>query len=131
MSLDTKGIVVTENKDVRDIAIRVLNAIKDVPCEPNFKGGFSNPNYSPILEYRPKENFFLIHFKDGDLKRMLWVFLECDSDYPDFGEKNIIMSFGCFGNSVGIMNRVLQEFKDLGKCYIQENDCDGIIKEIE
>jgi hypothetical protein len=125
MGIDTKGFVVTKNKDVRDIAQRVLKAIKDVPCE-KIHGGLCNPNQLvDDIEYSPKHNFFRVYFKDGELKRMLWVFLECDCDHLKYGENTISFSFGCHGNSVEIMKMVLDQFKDLGKCYIHENDCDG------
>lgn len=122
MSISTKGIVITENKDCKEIMSRIQAVIEKVPCEKVREFGPSK-NWSPTIEYRPKENFFKVHFFDGELKRIFWVFLECDCDNKQLAEKSLTFYFGCFGNSVEIMRNVLAAFKDFGPCYLQENDC--------
>jgi hypothetical protein len=128
MSTSTQGIVVTDNKDVKEIATRVRKVIVKVPCE-RINNGHTNPNAFPEIQYDPISNFLRFFFKDGELKRILWVFLECDCDNLKLGEKSISFSFGDFGNSVEIMKNVLNEFKDMGTCYIHE--CDAVGEPVE
>lgn len=121
----TCGIVDTKLKDVNRVSIRVLNAIKNVPCD-RINNGHTNPNMlANHVEYAPFNKFFKVYFKDGTLKRTLWVFLECDEDNKAYADSSISMSLGDYGSSVDIMKRVLDQFKDLGTCYLQETNLLG------
>jgi hypothetical protein len=125
MGCDTKGIIATNKKDVREIANALLEAIREIPANPDKDSIF---NGSPNLHvykvwYDPHGDFFTINFKDGDDKRTLWVFLDCDSDDKELCDSKIILSFGMWGNSESLMKKFLKALEHLGDTYFKLNDC--------
>lgn len=122
MGCDTKGFVITKNKDVREITLRTLKVVQSIQGNSEYPHT-KNANFFSTVDYRPEENFFKIDFKDGDDQRIIWVFLDCDCDLNKLGESGIIFSFGMWGNSLELMEKFLNAFQDMGDCYIQENDC--------
>ena len=125
MGCDTKGYVVTDNIDVREIGKRVLAVVRTIQGEAT-NTFVKNDNVFVKPEYDPEWNFYVFHFKDGDDQRMMYVHI----DTPDFeechgelGKRGIIFSMGMWGNSVELIEKFLNAFQDMGACYIQENDC--------
>ncbi len=68
------------------------------------------------------EDLFYLMVKDGDRLRNLAVFLDPTIAERDYGINGILLSLGCWGNSLGIMMHFLEEFGG----FIDENDCDDI-----
>ncbi|MES2731747.1 MAG: hypothetical protein V4714_08365 [Bacteroidota bacterium] len=65
------------------------------------------------------DELFILVFKDGEAYRTLWVFFnECAKN--DYHIDGILLTLGCWGNSVPIMKSLLNEFGG----YLDENDCD-------
>lgn len=124
MGCDTKGYVITENKDVQQIALKIKNVVESINGNSEW---VANANYSPTIQYHPESNFLTVPFKDGDDQRIVWVFLGCDCDIEQgkMGDSGIIISFGAWGNSVTLMKKFLEAFLDMGVCYLHENDCVG------
>jgi len=123
MGCDTKGVVVTTNKDVKLISTRIGDTISKIKGHrPEFPHLRPNSRVSP--EYNPWNNFLSFYFYDGTDYRKLMVFLECDCDNKKLGEHSISMLLGCWGNSEELMKKFLDALSDLGDCYIDVNDCD-------
>jgi hypothetical protein len=125
MGCDTKGIIATNKKDVRVISKALLDVIREIPANPDKDSIFkTNPNLHHCkVWYDPRSDFFTINFKDGDDKRTLWVFLDCDCDDQDVCDKKILLSFGMWGNSGELMKKFLKALSFLGDTYFIENDC--------
>lgn len=127
MGCDTKGFVVTKNKDVQEIGKRVVSVIRTIQTHDE-KSFVKNTNVFVKPEYDPKWNYFTFDFKDGSDKRFLFVHMGCDGDFREcykIGDGGIIFSLGAWGNSVELIKKMLDDFQDMGECYIMENDCVG------
>jgi hypothetical protein len=127
MGVDTKGLVATKNKDLDEISTILLDTIHKIPDD----DGNVWTNVESSIEYIPRSQCFIIHFKDGEDKRMLWTFLNCDSDFAEICDSGILLSFGCWGNSVELMKDFLRALSPLGDTYILENDFSGDWEKIE
>lgn len=123
MGLDTKGIVATSCKDVRAIAMNIVNVINNIKGEFDQPREFGNVNYRVNPEYDPHSNYLIFRFKDGTDHRQMFVHLDCDCDYKELGEQSIILNLGCWGNSVELMKGFLESLSDFGDCYLHANDC--------
>ena len=123
MGCDTKGIVVTRCKDVRDISGRIQDAINNIKGEFSPPREFGKVNWKVNPEYSPEYNHLIFRFKDGTDQRQMFVHLDCDCDYKELGKKSIILNLGCWGNSVELMKGFLNALNDLGDCYLHANDC--------
>lgn len=123
MGLDTKGIVITENKDVRNIARRIGKVVEKIKGI-NPKNPKINLNSSYSCEYNFTSNYLVYNFLDGADSRSLMVSLDCDLDNKDLGNEKIHLTLGCWGNNMDLMPMFSESLKDLGPCYIDENDCD-------
>lgn len=111
MGVDTKGFLFGENKE--NFSIEKLVQYLDT-------------NYTDVgLGSLFNEKDCLIYFKDSNEWRMLFLFQNyssyCHENYPNLEDGSIILfDLGCWGNSVKIMEGILEEF---GGGYIIENDC--------
>lgn len=127
MGCDTKGYVVTENFDVREIGKRVLAVIRTI--QGNRREGSAifvkNSNVFVKPEYDPEWNFFILRLRDGDDDRQMFVHMGTEDfeECHNLGKNGIIFSFGMWGNSVELIKKFLDAFQDMGDCYVQENDC--------
>lgn len=124
MGCDTKGFVVTDNFDVREIGKRVCDVIKTIHTH-NPDTLIKNTNLFVKPEYDPEWNFFVFNFRDGGDNRKMFVFMG-SSDFEEcykIGKDGIIFNLGMWGNSVELIKKFLDAFQDMGECYIQENDC--------
>lgn len=143
MSVDTKAVVITDEKDFWKVSQRIGHALYQI-IRPNYEAfslkekmqGTSEWKLPKIdvsgsffsLDHEPTEYFKFIFTYNGE-QRMMSVHTDCDCDLQNvhgFGEdtKGVIMSLGHWGSSVEIMEKVLEGLKDMGKCYILEMDCD-------
>jgi len=127
MGVDTKGLVATKNKDMDEISTILLDTIHKIPDD----DGNVWTNVKTSIDYIPRSSCFTIPFKDGEDDRMLWTFLNCDSDFAEVCDSGILLSFGCWGNSVNLMKDFLRALSPLGDTYILENDCSGDWEKIE
>lgn len=112
MGCDTKGIILTETKDSLEIVRRIREVVYKI--DKNYSGGFSRSDYSES---------YSVSFKDDEDQRVVWIFIDCDCDYKNLGDKKIILSLGYWGRSIYLMQEFLTAFSDLGVCYLWENDC--------
>lgn len=129
MSVDTKGVVVTPVKDAFFIAQRIYGAINAAVLKSRQQRGVptfaedSQTGY-PRVEMATTSDMLRIHFKlNGDV-RMLAVHLDCDCDHRELGQQSLVLSLGCFGQSLELMRLALQSLSALGPCYLDENDSD-------
>lgn len=125
MGCDTKGYVVTDNIDVREIGKRVLAVVRMIQGEAT-NTFVSNSNVFVKPEYDPDWNFYILRFKDGVDQRQMFVHMDTEDFeecHGELGKRGIIFSLGMWGNSVELIEKFLGAFQDMGACYIQENDC--------
>ncbi len=127
MGVDTKGLVATKNKDLNEISTILLEVIRKISTD---KGEIFK-YYKDSIDYAPRSSYFIIPFKDGKDERILWTFLNCESDFAEVCDSGILLSFGCRGNSVELMKGFLRALSPLGDTYILENDCSGDWEKIE
>lgn len=131
MSIDTKGCLVTANKD----PFSIVGAINHWFYTQRDKNNLTFADFrkeDPEWKY-PKatisENYTIqVYFKYKNEDRMLFICLDCDGDLKNHeeiqGDSCIWFSLGYWGSSVEIMKGVLNFMKQYGDCYIDENDCD-------
>ena len=129
MSVDTKGVVVTPVKDAFFIAQRIASAIEAAVSESRRQRGMNRAEKDdqtkyPSIEMATTSDMLRIHFKlNGDV-RMLTVHLDCDCDHRELGQQSLVLSLGCYGQSVELMRLALQSLSALGPCYLDESDSD-------
>lgn len=136
MSIDTKGFVLTNKKDVFKVYEVLRRAIVEKMLEdtnPDDKGGAGwmrinqMDGYSiPYVDLHENGCIWLIFEYRGE-HRSLFVAFTRDHDYDDFRKgKKLILSLGCWGHSVHLMETALKALMNEYKCkgYIDENDCD-------
>lgn len=124
MGCDTKGFVVTDNIDVREIGKRVIKVVRTIHGQGN-NAIVKNSNLFARLIYEPELNYYVLHFKDGDDERQMFVHMGTE-DFEmcyGIGKNGIIFDLGMWGNSVELIRKFLDTFQDMGECYIQVNDC--------
>lgn len=104
MGIDTKAII------RRGITIEELKV-------------HAEKKFGPVkIENTHDEDFFYLIFKEGERNRNLAVFTDPTLAERDYGINGILLSLGCWGNSVEIMMHFLEEFGG----FIDEDDCDDI-----
>jgi hypothetical protein len=122
MGCDTKGIVATNKKDVREIANALLRVIHEIPVTPKDTDVIpKKSNWVECVNYNPGSDYFRVNFRDGVDDRTLWVFLDCDD--RDVCDSKILLSFGMWGNSESLMKKFLKALEHLGDTYFILNDC--------
>ena len=124
MSTDTKGLVVTDNKDVFAVCAKIEKALQELfrPYRKPFVD--RETSFSPTFEVTPNLGMVRAMFKYRGEQRILHIHFGCDYDARDHGEHAILLSLGCWGSSETIMRTVLTALADLGPTYIDVNDCD-------
>ena len=128
MSTETKGYIITECKDVRKIASALCDSIATIKGMSDIDGILFSGNKFINPRYNPSDDFLIYDFKDGSDKRALYVFLDCDCDHPELGDKKIILTLGCWGNSVALISQFMEALVLVTKpsaMFLHENDCDG------
>ena len=136
MGADTKGLVMTEQKNAFEVAHKVVDAIESLITRTNHEWRTSsiinnamgeNPQFtSPRIEMASFSQMLRIIFTYKGEDRMLTIHFDCDSDGEGCGYidgSKIILSLGYWGSSVEIMRAVLDELKVYGDAYLIDNDC--------
>lgn len=136
MGADTKGLVMTNQKDAFEVAHKVVGAIESLMTATNYdwrrssiisKAMGENPQFTkPCIEMASFSQMLQITFTYKGEDRMLNIHFDCDSDGEACGYKDgskLILSLGCWGSSVEIMRAILNELKVYGDAYLIENDC--------
>lgn len=127
MGCDTKGFVLTKEKDVfkicKIIETAIFNEIKNDSGIDNITAVWGE-NYSyPKFEISTI-GMITCHFTFADEDRQMSIHTLCDNDYNEARKgKKIILSLGAWGKSVRLIKVVLSALSELGKAYIIENDC--------
>jgi hypothetical protein len=133
MSVDTKGCVVTECKD----AFQVVGILQDWWNKVLKDNGIGikdfwkeEKQWSSLKLEISSYGLLRVHFLYNGEERMLNVsfYSDCDLKLHEEiqGHKCLWLSLGNWGSSVELMTSLLQVFKTIGVCYIDENDCDDI-----
>jgi hypothetical protein len=123
VGIDTKGVVVTQCKDVFKIRRLLEGALRQ---HSDASGVYT---HAPI-EFTLETDFIMCNFVNCGNQRRLFVFFGSDNDYQDLGREKIVLLLGAWGNSVQIMKDCLGVLKDLGYTYIWEFDAIGDFKEL-
>lgn len=124
MSIDTKLVIMTSNKDVFAILNKVEKALDEV-IRPIHKGVRIRPSIRfQIHTYGMVTASF--DTKESSL-RQLNIHFDCDTDCENetdnlFGKK-LIFSIGAWGKNSEIMHTLAYHLQDLGKIYIKYDDC--------
>lgn len=128
MGCSTQGYIITEYKDIHGVAQCLQDSIKQIVGKDPSRAFFDRPNYCVTPKYQPNGQYLVFNFWDGEDSRALYVHLGCDCDAEELGDRKIILSLGCWGNSVQLISQFMT---DLGKVswptamFIHANDCDG------
>lgn len=136
MGADTKGLVMTEQKNAFEVAHKVVDAIESLMTTTSYdwhtssiinKARGENPHFtSPRIEMASFSQMLRITFAYKGEDRTLTIHFDCDSDGEGCGYKDgskLILSLGYWGSSVEIMRAVLEELKVYGDAYLIDNDC--------
>lgn len=136
MGVDTKGVILTNEKDFWKVSQRIGNALYGA-IRPHIErmqtsedGRWKLPTVSVAMQAylfkeHPAEMFHFNFIWQGQSRHMS-VHTDCDCDLQDeFGEgtKGIIISLGHNDISVEVIETVLKAVADMGDVYIQRNDC--------
>lgn len=127
MGCDTKGFVLTEEKDVfkicKIIESAIYSKIKEASGIDNITAvwgeDFSYPSFKLYTH-----GMIGCQFDFAGDGRDMGIFTSCDNDYSEIREgKKIILSLGAWGDSVMLIKVVLSALSELGEAYVIENDC--------
>lgn len=112
MGVDTKGILLTETKDVFLVAKVLRSAIEDVALsEPTLVPTIKKPK----IELGISESVDLLwaQFTEKSGKpRRLSIFFTCDCDNTRFGPSSLTLSLAASGNSIDIVGAVLAKLEE-------------------
>lgn len=145
MGVNSKLFVVCKPEEKMSVVKRVLEALDTLSfdCVKNEEQQsgcgrlqiINNPitfgHYS-IGSRLHSDNFesFTINFGVGDENgRMVWVHTTCDCDVASYLPENmgaVIVSIGCWGSNVMIMDTIADALKSYGDVYVDYNDCDDV-----
>lgn len=136
MGADTKGLVLTEQKNAFEVAHKVVGAIESLMTSNNYDWRTSaiidsvrgnSPLFTaPQIEMASFCQMLRVIFAYKGEDRILTIHFDCDSDGEACGYKDgskLILSLGAWGSSVEIMRAVLNAMKVYGQAYLIENDC--------
>lgn len=144
MSVDSKLFVVCKQEEKMNVVKEILCVLGDLSLRLLSEKGselgvkrFSllsddkHGCYSAGAKLRSDDfESFTISFGVGDEDgRMVWVHTTCDCDVASYlseGMGAIIVSIGCWGSNVMIMDTIVDVLKSFGDVYIDYNDCDDV-----
>lgn len=130
MSVDTKGLVMTQVKDAFIIAEIIEESLRNLIKESFPKVKFLSNIYTKLITNSKGLSF---EFKFGEEQRVMFCWLDVDCDGTDCGYldgSKIILSLGYWGSSVLIMETILEGLSNIGETYIMENDSNGNLRKI-
>lgn len=134
MTIDTKGYLLNKEKNpfkiwrvikqslINDM-MEISGADRQIDLWWNNDSGFTCPK----AEIKDFSEMIEITFDYKHEQRRMAVFTDCDSDYEDDynkPRKKIIISLGCWGSSVHLVDTVLRAMQKEfgGQAFIMEND---------
>lgn len=134
MGVDTKGCVVTTDKNAFKVAKTVCDKIRSLMEEETGVKGF---RINQLDDFRlPKVHMsewcemLSISFLFKGEQRDLRITFDCDCDLKIYeeidGDSCLWFTLGYWGSSEQLMREVLQSMKEFGKVYIDVNDCDDV-----
>lgn len=136
MGADTKGLVITNQKDAFEVAKKVIKAVEELMSQVNYDWRTSSiiqkARGEPLQFSAPQvrlstfPQMLMVNFIFNGENRQLNIHFDCGSDGEACGYKNgskLILSLGYWGSSVEIMRAVLDELKVDGEAYLLANDC--------
>lgn len=136
MGADTKGLVMTEQKNAFLVTKKVVKAVEGLMSEVDYDWRTSSiiqkargePLQFSIPQVRmsTSSHMLMVNFIFNGENRQLNIHFDCDSDGEGRGYEDgskLILSLGAWGSSVEIMRGVLNELKVYGQVYLIENDC--------
>lgn len=145
MGVSSKLFVVCKQEDKMSVVKKVLETLDtlSIECLKNKEQQsgcgrlqiVNNPltfgHYSFGAEMYSREfELFTIRFGVGDENaRRAYVHTTCDCDVSSYlpeGMGAVIISIGCWGSNVMIMNTIANALKSFGDVYIDYNDCDDV-----
>lgn len=132
MGVDTKGCVVTKEKDVFKVASVIDRWWRTLRKNEGFRPLQKVEGWaSPRIEVNGSTNSLSAYFQFKGEDRHLFIPLDCDCDLTNHeeieGKSCIWFSLGCWGSSVELMQSLMGAFKAeewVDACYIDESDCD-------
>lgn len=129
MGESTKAIIeITNPKNKEVFAVRnvINNVLKRIEGKIR---PYNNPTktkrWSAAVnaEFKLDDGFFTVNFNNKNERRMMFVFLNCDSDYKNLAERSIILSLGTYDNGAELIRKFAEAFKGYdGKIYFTESD---------
>ncbi len=121
MGLDTKGIIMTDCRDVFLVREKIMKALKEfkTPRTGLLPGKMIGSDVQ--AEFILGDKYLIIHFGEGEDRRRMFVYFS-DEYNERFSGKKIILSIGYWGNSEKIVRTILEECLDLGRCFLQNRD---------
>ena len=129
MGVDTKGVVLTEKKDIFEVVRRVEKAICNLQKEISGKRGYkiyldSDKFTFPTTHFTSSSGYVITSFMVDGEDRNLSIFTETGYDYDEeFGEcGKIVFNLGYWGMSIEIITIILKELSQIGECYILRCD---------
>jgi hypothetical protein len=136
MGVDTKGFVLTADKDVFRITKLITRTLDHLiveekhlhyPDRVRFMSEEARKAFKTCnVELSAEMEMLSVNFTFRGETRSLKVFFTCDCDHTDYGPQSISMSFGCWGLSGLFVNSVLHALSLIGEPYFDMNDCDDI-----
>lgn len=132
MSVDTKGCLIVENKNVFQIIHTAMNTISELIRKENNgvpRWMVSSEEYGwPKTSVWEFSESAAIEFRYKGEDRQLNMHFDCDSDLKNheeiIGNSCVWLSLGNWGSSVFLMKSILENLKEFGDVWIDENDCD-------
>lgn len=112
MGVDTKGILLTDTKDVFLVAKTVRAALEDVAKpEPTLIPTVQRPKIE--LGINESVDLLWAHFTEKSGKpRRLSIFFTCDCDNTRFGPNSLTLSLAANGNSIDVVGAVLAKLEE-------------------
>jgi hypothetical protein len=134
MSVDTKGVIATDCKDVfliSGLIERSLNSLIKFEKRMEFPGATA---FSPTAgKYRTADvrlctstAMVQITFTFKSDEYLLSVFFDCDCDHLALAPQSISLSIGCRGESAVLMKTALHALSVLGDAHYDYDDCDSV-----
>lgn len=131
MSVDTKGCIITKEKD----PFKVVNVINgwwnSRPTSWRRRRIESFGWSTPRAEVSGAHDALSVYFQIKGEDRRLYIPFDCDCDLANYdeieGESCVWLSLGHWGSSVELMESLLIEFRKqewVERCYIDKNDSD-------
>ena len=134
MSVDTKGVIATDCKDVfliSSLIERSLNSLIQFEKRMEFPGATAFS--AGATKYRTADarlcsgpSMVQLMFMFKGEERLLSVFFTCDSDNLAIAPQSISLSIGCHGDSAVLMKSALHALSILGDAYYDYDDCDNV-----